>query len=468
MEIDEMYKSLVDVGQQTRPQRCQQERRALGLPQDAGRQPGRPGRRPQPDDQQVLRRLGDRVRLRQGLLPDHQEPRHPQQHAAGARQRGRRCQQAVSPSWRATCRRTGRTSPRRSPRLGDALALLEGFIKDNRNALKHSVDGLRGPTQVLVKQRKSLEEAVRTIPLALQNFIKAYDPSSNTISGRGNLNESHHLEQRRQPGPYLARRAAGAAPRSGRRAVMAIRRAVAAGLVAASLGLSGCGILSGGVYDAPLPGGADVGDDPITVTADFTDVLDLVPQSSVKVDNVPVGRVTDITLSKDGRTAEVEMLVRGDLDLPRDTEARLQQTSLLGEKYVALIRPQGSTAPVASGRLADGAEFSTGSTDAAATAEQVLGALSLVLNGGGIAQFQEISREPSRSAAAGPRRSAGSWSRLNRFVSVLDRKRGAITGAIDGLARLGKTLDGDRDQIAKVLDKALTRPQGAGRAASSG
>ncbi len=73
--------------------------------------------------------------------------------------------------------------------LGDALALLEGFIKDNRAALKSSVDGLRGPTQVLVKQRKSLEEAVRTIPLALQNFIKAYDPGSNTISGRGNLNE---------------------------------------------------------------------------------------------------------------------------------------------------------------------------------------------------------------------------------------------------------------------------------------
>lgn len=73
--------------------------------------------------------------------------------------------------------------------LGDALALLEGFIKDNRAALKRSVDGLRGPTQVLVKQRKSLEEAVRTIPLALQNFIRAYDPGSNTISGRGNLNE---------------------------------------------------------------------------------------------------------------------------------------------------------------------------------------------------------------------------------------------------------------------------------------
>ncbi|MEV5001469.1 MCE family protein [Nocardioides sp. LML1-1-1.1] len=233
---------------------------------------------------------------------------------------------------------------------------------------------------------------------------------------------------------------------------MAIRRTVAAGLAAASLTLSGCGILSGGVYDAPLPGGADVGDEPITVTADFTDVLDLVPQSSVKVDNVAVGRVTDITLSKDGRTAEVEMLLRGDLDLPGDTEARLQQTSLLGEKYVALVRPEGSVAQASSRRLADGAELSTGSTDAAATAEQVLGALSLVLNGGGIAQFQEISRELQQVGDGRTEEIRAFLVQLNRFVGVLDRKRGAITGAIDGLARLGKSLDGDRAQIAKVLD----------------
>ncbi|KAB2807166.1 MCE family protein [Pimelobacter simplex] len=73
--------------------------------------------------------------------------------------------------------------------LGKALGMLEGFVKDNRAALKKSVDGLRGPTQVLVNQRRSLAEAVRLIPLALQNFINAYDPASGTLQGRGNLNE---------------------------------------------------------------------------------------------------------------------------------------------------------------------------------------------------------------------------------------------------------------------------------------
>ncbi|WP_375001752.1 MCE family protein [Aeromicrobium sp. CTD01-1L150] len=73
--------------------------------------------------------------------------------------------------------------------LGSALAVLDDFIRDNRGKLKTSVDNLIGPTQVLTKQRRSLEEAVRLIPLALQNFLRAYDPSSQTLSGRGNLNE---------------------------------------------------------------------------------------------------------------------------------------------------------------------------------------------------------------------------------------------------------------------------------------
>lgn len=73
--------------------------------------------------------------------------------------------------------------------LGGAMATLEGFIKDNRAALTSSVEGLKAPTQVLVDQRKSLTEAVRTIPLVLQNLLGAYDGGSNTIQGRGNLNE---------------------------------------------------------------------------------------------------------------------------------------------------------------------------------------------------------------------------------------------------------------------------------------
>ncbi|MBM7516281.1 MCE family protein [Nocardioides nitrophenolicus] len=231
--------------------------------------------------------------------------------------------------------------------------------------------------------------------------------------------------------------------------------AVRAGLLGLGLGaLTGCGVLGGGVYDAPLPGGADLGPDPITVSADFADVLDLVPQSSVRVDNVTVGRVTDIALGADGRTARVTLKVRRDVDLPAATTARLQQTSLLGEKYVALVRPEGGGENMpAPGRLADHAVLTTADTGAAATAEQVLGALSLVLNGGGIGQFQEISRELQQVGAGRTAEVRAFLEQLDRFVGVLDRRKDAITGAIDGLARLSTTLDDDRDRIASVLDE---------------
>ena len=42
---------------------------------------------------------------------------------------------------------------------------------------------------------------------------------------------------------------------------------------------------------------------PIHVTVKFNDVLDLVPQSAVKVDDISVGRIEDIKV--DGYTADV-------------------------------------------------------------------------------------------------------------------------------------------------------------------
>ena len=76
-----------------------------------------------------------------------------------------------------------------------------------------------------------------------------------------------------------------------KRAATTVRAAV--GALLAALLLTGCDF---DVYELPLPGGADVGDDPITVTAEFHDVLDLVPQSTVKVNDVTVGQVTDVEL----------------------------------------------------------------------------------------------------------------------------------------------------------------------------
>src|ERR1700754_3855845 len=111
--------------------------------------------------------------------------------------------------------------------------------------------------------------------------------------------------------------------------------------IAAVLALltSGCGALSGGLRGVDLPGGADLGDHPYQLRIEFEDVVDLVPQSLVKVSDVPVGTVTDIAVGPDW-TALVTVAVNGDVALPPDAQARIRTTSLLGEKFVELLPPE--------------------------------------------------------------------------------------------------------------------------------
>lgn len=234
-----------------------------------------------------------------------------------------------------------------------------------------------------------------------------------------------------------------------RRPTTSARTKRAALAISAVALLSGCG-MGGGLYDTPLPGGADVGADPITITADFEDVVDLVPQSSVKVDQIDVGRVSDIELNDDGRSARVTLVIRGDLDLPAATTARLQQTSLLGEKYVALVRPDGSSAT--SDELDDGANIGLAGTSQVAEIEQVLGAMSMVINGGGIGKFQEISRELQQVSDGRPEEIREFLRTTDTFVTGLNSRKSAITGALDGLAALSTTLEGDTDKIETALE----------------
>ncbi len=217
----------------------------------------------------------------------------------------------------------------------------------------------------------------------------------------------------------------------------------------ALIGLSGCGVLGDGFYDTPLPGGADLGKNPYSLSAEFDDVLDLVPQSSVKVDNVAVGKVTNIKLSKDRRSAIVTTSINGDVELPAGTTARIQQTTLLGEKYVAFVKP---SEPEAGPDLKDGDHIAAGDTSQAAEVEEVLGALSMVLNGGGIGQFQEISRELQAVSEGRPEEIKGFLRTMDDFVSTIDERSEAITNAIDELDSLSRTLDNDRDKISNALE----------------
>ena len=224
----------------------------------------------------------------------------------------------------------------------------------------------------------------------------------------------------------------------------AVRRAVA--LLAGVLLLAGCGFR--GAYSFSLPGGADVGDHPYQVKVQFLDVLDLVPQSGVRVADVPVGRVEQIELGDDW-TAVVTLSVNGDVDLPKNAVAAIQQSSLLGEKYVELAKP-GNEAP--QGRLGDGDVIPLARTNRNVEVEELLGALSLVLNGGGLAQLQTINRELGNALEGRESQLKDTLDQLDTFVGGLDEQKAEITRALESADRLVRTLSSRTATIKDALD----------------
>jgi phospholipid/cholesterol/gamma-HCH transport system substrate-binding protein len=221
-------------------------------------------------------------------------------------------------------------------------------------------------------------------------------------------------------------------------------------LIAVALLLAGCGTGGfSGLYNTPLPGGAALGDHPYRITAQFADVLDLVPQASVKVNDVAIGRVDRIDLAPDTRSAIVAMTVNGDVKLPANAYADLRQSSLLGEKFIELRDPTGQQA---TGTLTDGAVIPLIRTNRNAEVEEVLGALSLLLNGGGVNQLQDITRELNKTLTGNEAEIRSLLSRVDQLATELDGQKGEIIRAIDGLNRLSSTLVGQTANLSNALD----------------
>ncbi|GAA4378356.1 MCE family protein [Actinomadura verrucosospora] len=237
-------------------------------------------------------------------------------------------------------------------------------------------------------------------------------------------------------------------------------RLLGAAALAGVTALSGCSF--NGVESLPLPGGPDLGSHPRTVKIEFANVLDLVPQSAVKVNDVSVGKVEKIELAGEpggqsgqggqgaGWHAVVTVKFRGDVKLPDNAIATISQTSLLGEKFVQLEPPK-NEAPV--GELADDDLIPLNRTSRGTEIEEVLSAMSLLLNGGGLEQVSTISHE--LQAAMGGRESTikSVLQRVNTFAGTLDQNRAAITRALDSIDRLTGKLAAERKTIQDTIDR---------------
>jgi phospholipid/cholesterol/gamma-HCH transport system substrate-binding protein len=232
-----------------------------------------------------------------------------------------------------------------------------------------------------------------------------------------------------------------------------VRRTVlaAAATVLAAVTIAACGSSGGfqGIYSLPLPGGANLGPHPYTVRAVFANVIDLVPQASVEVNNVAVGRVTSLAVPAGSWNAVVTMTIRGSVKLPGNAIAQLEQSSLFGSEFVALGPLPGVTAR---GRLADNATIPLDRTTTNVTVEAVLGALSMLLNGGGLAQLHTIEQQVTAATNGNIPQIRSVLTQINTLAVNLNAHRSDITAALDGLNQLSQKLSASDQQIGYVLD----------------
>ncbi|MFI7062016.1 MCE family protein [Kribbella sp. NPDC050124] len=221
--------------------------------------------------------------------------------------------------------------------------------------------------------------------------------------------------------------------------------ALVAGLLGMAMLLTGCDF---SVYSLPLPGGAKIKGPSYTVTVEFADVLDLVPKSTVKVDDVTVGTVEKVWL--DGYVAKVRIRLPKSLELPDNERATIRQTSLLGEKFVSLSPPTGSEQP--RGRLDNGEVIPLSRTTSNVEVEEVLSALSLLLNGGGVAQLQIITQELNKALTGNEPAIRSVLTQLNTFVGTLDQNKQRIVTAIAAVDALAKKLNAQKATLATAID----------------
>lgn len=223
------------------------------------------------------------------------------------------------------------------------------------------------------------------------------------------------------------------------------RYRAAAGLAAVlALVLSGCGFH--GANSFKLPGTKGGGPGSYTIQAQMADIQNLQRNSRVRVNDVTVGTVTDIELQ--GWHALVTMTVDGEVDLPANATATIGQTSLLGSVHVELAPPAG--VPPA-GKLKNGSMIPLSSATSYPSTERTLAALSLLLNGGGLGQIQDITKALSTAFTGREKDLRSLLQQLDKFVGYLNDQKDDIIAATDSL----NNLVGQFADEKPVIDKAL-------------
>lgn len=215
-------------------------------------------------------------------------------------------------------------------------------------------------------------------------------------------------------------------------------RGGAVAAVAAVL-LSGCGPT---LSDMPLPG-SGVSGKTIRLTADFDEALNLSQGAIVKVNGVDAGRVQDVTVHD--FQAKAELLVRQDANVRDGATARLRYNTPLGELFVDV------TNPTRGELLSSGAELTDKVTSTAPTVEDALASASLLINGGGLGQLEDVTQELNTILGGREDTIRDLLAQSKQFLGQANATTTEIGRTLNSLNGAAKVLADRHDTITRAL-----------------
>ncbi|KUH69798.1 mammalian cell entry protein [Mycolicibacterium novocastrense] len=244
------------------------------------------------------------------------------------------------------------------------------------------------------------------------------------------------------------------------------RGVCAAYIVIVAMVATGCGWR--GLNSLSLPGTQGGGPGAFTIQAQLPDVSNIQQNSRVRVGDVNVGTVTKI--ERQGWHALLTIKLNGNVKMPANSTVSVGQTSLLGSLHIELAPP---TDEQPQGTLHQGSLIELSSGRAYPSTEQTLAAASLLLNGGGLGEIQDITKALSTAFTGreGDLRSLldqleifirnvnsqtdeiiAATDSLNRLVGQFSAQKPVIDRALETIPRALSVLNSERDALADAID----------------
>ena len=247
------------------------------------------------------------------------------------------------------------------------------------------------------------------------------------------------------------------------------RSIVGATVVSTALVASGCGF--DGLNSMPIPGADGTGRGSYELTTIIPNAANLVQNAPVMINDATVGSVGKISVKN--WQAQVTLRLNKGTSIPVGSHVMVGMTSVLGSLHLEIVQPDSAD----SGTLQAGDEIPAAgcpepenipepenqepipdinsAQQVAActypTTEQVLSSLSVVLNGGGLAQVGDIITELNNSMAGREDVLRELIPRLNTLVEELSGQRANIIRAMEGLDRMTARIN----EQTPVVEKAL-------------